>query len=456
VIGMTRKTGDGPRGQMRAASLSRRAALLAPLALGGCGLWDDWFGTHKTPLPGKREPIVVGRRALSVDEGVPKVTLPPEVRNAAWPQAGGNPAHFMGHLAAGERLVEAWTANIGEGGGYRRKILAQPVSADGVIYVMDSDAVVSAFDTTAGGRVWRFDTRKEDDDSTNVGGGLALDQGTLYAVNGLADIVALDAAKGSVRWRGSIGAPTRSAPTVVEGRIFVTTIEDKLLALATEDGRQLWTHQAANATTSVLGRPAPAYSSGLVVAGFGSGELATLRADTGNVVWTDNLAAAVRSGSLADFSAIRGLPAVGDGRVYAIGMGGLMVAVDLPTGRRLWEREVAGEDSPWAAGSWLFVVSLDQRIAAVDRDDGRVAWVTDLPRWENAEKEKDPITWFGPLLVGDRLVVAGTSRETLAVSPYTGEILGRQELSGAASLGPVVVDGTVFVVSDDGRLLALR
>jgi len=322
--------------------------------------------------------------------------------------------------------------------------------------VMDSDAVVSAFDTAAGGRVWRFDTRKEDDDSTNVGGGLALDQGTLYAVNGLADIVALDAAKGSVRWRGSIGAPTRSAPTVVEGRIFVTTIEDKLLALATEDGRQLWTHQAANATTSVLGRPAPAYSSGLVVAGFGSGELATLRADTGNVVWTDNLAAAVRSGSLADFSAIRGLPAVGDGRVYAIGMGGLMVAVDLPTGRRLWEREVAGEDSPWAAGSWLFVVSLDQRIAAVDRDDGRVAWVTDLPRWENAEKEKDPITWFGPLLVGDRLVVAGTSREALAVSPYTGEILGRQELSGAASLGPVVVDGTVFVVSDDGRLLALR
>jgi outer membrane protein assembly factor BamB len=453
---MTRKAGDVPGGQVRPASFSRRAALLAPLALGGCGLWDDWFGTRKTPLPGKREPIAVGRRALSVDEGVPKVTLPTEVRNAAWPQAGGNPAHFMGHLAVGERLTEAWTANIGEGGGYRRKILAQPVSADGVVYVMDSDAVVSAFNTAEGRRQWRFDTRQEDDDSTNVGGGLALDQGTLYAVNGLAEIVVLDAAKGTVRWRGSIGAPTRSAPTVVEGRIFVTTIEDRLLAMAAEDGRQLWTHQAANATTSILGRPAPAYADGLVVAGFGSGELATLRAETGNVVWTDNLSAAVRTGSLADFSAIRGLPAVGDGRVYAISMGGLMVAVDLPTGRRLWEREVAGEDSLWAAGSWLFVVSLDQKIAAVARDDGRVAWATELPRWGNPEKEKDPITWFGPLLVGDRLVVAGTNHEALSVSPYTGEILGRQELSGAASMGPVVVDGTVFVVSDDGRLLALR
>jgi outer membrane protein assembly factor BamB len=436
--------------------LTRRTALLAPLALSGCGLWDDWFGTHKTPLPGKREPVVAGRKTLRVDEGTPKVELPTAVSNAAWPQAGGNPAHFMGHLAAGQRLGEAWSANIGAGGGYRRKIMAQPVVADGIVYVMDSDAVVSAIDVAGGRRVWRFDTRKDDDDSTNVGGGLTVDQGTLYAVNGLAELVALDAAKGTVRWRSNFGAPTRSAPTVVEGRLFVTTIEDRLLALATDDGRQLWSHQAANATTSILGRHAPAYSDGLVVAGFGSGELATLHAESGTPVWTDTLAAAISGSNIADFAAIRGLPVVGDGRVYAIGMGGLAVAVDLPSGRRLWERQASGEDSPWAAGSWLFIVTLEQKMGAVNRDDGRVAWVTELPRWKNPEKEKDPITWYGPLLAGDRLVVAGTNHQALAVSPYTGEILGRQDLSGAASLGPVVAGGTVFVVTDDGRLLALR
>jgi outer membrane protein assembly factor BamB len=436
--------------------LGRRAALLAPLALGGCGLWDSWFGTKKTPLPGKREPIVGSREALQIDDGAPKVVLPPEVRNAGWPQPGGNPAHFMGHLAAGERLAEAWSANIGAGGGYRRKILAQPVVADGVIYVMDSDAVVSAFDTGGGGRVWQFDTRGKGDRSTNVGGGLALDQGTLYAVNGLSELVALDAAKGTVRFRSKFGAPTRSSPTVVEGRLFVITIEDRLLALATDDGRQLWSHQATNATTSILGRPAPAYADGLVVAGFGSGELATLRAESGTVVWSDSLAATVSGASAADFAAIRGFPVIGDGKVYAISMGGLAVAIDLPTGRRLWERDVAGEDSFWAAGDWLFVVTLNQRIAALNRADGHVPWVTELPRWENPEKQRDPITWFGPLLAGDRLVVGGTNHEALAVSPYTGEVLGRQKLSGAASLRPIVVDGTVFIVTDDGRLLALR
>jgi len=455
---MTGMTKDGwvHRGPARGVKLGRRMALLAPLALGGCSLWDDWFGTHKTPLAGKREPVLSGRGGLIVDDGAPKVVLPPAVPNAAWPQAGGNPAHFMGHLAAGERLGEAWSANIGSGGGYRRKIMAQPLVANGIVYVMDSDAVVSAFNAAGGGRVWRFDTKLGDDDSTNVGGGLSVDQGMLYAVNGLAEVVALDAAKGTMHWRGTIGAPARSEPTVVEGRLFVTTIEDRLVTLATQDGRRLWDHQSATSTTSVLGRPAPAYSAGLVVAGFGSGELATVRADTGDVVWTDDLAAAVRTGSVADFSAIRGRPVIGDGRVYAVSMGGLMVAVDLPSGRRLWEREVSSVDSAWAAGSWLFVISLDQRIAAISRDDGRIAWVTQLPRWEDPSKEKDAITWFGPLLVSDRLVVAGTNKDALAVSPYTGEIIGRQPLSGRASLGPVVAGGTVFVVTDDGRLLALR
>ena len=437
--------------------LSRRAALLGPLALlPGCSLYEDWFGTKKTPLAGQREPIGATTRVLDVeDANARKVVLPEAVRNASWPTPGGNPAHFVGHLAAADRLSEAWSASIGSGGGYRRKILAQPVIDGGTVFTMDSAAVITAFDAATGARKWRLETRGEDDDSTNIGGGLSVDQGVLYAVNGLADVLAIDTGTGSVRWRINTGTPARSAPTIADGRIFFVTFDDRMFALDTADGRQIWSYHAPSAILSLLGQPAPAYADGLVVAGFGSGELATLRADSGNVAWTDTLASSGNS-SITDLSTVRGLPVIANSRVYAISVGGLCLSIDLRSGRRLWERDVGGSDNPWVAGDWLFIITSNQQITALHRADGRPAWVTDLPKFGNEEKKRDPIHWFGPVLVGDRLVVAGNNSQAMAISPYTGEVLGRQDLSGAASLAPAVADGTLFIVTDNGSITALR
>jgi outer membrane protein assembly factor BamB len=438
--------------------LGRRAALLAPFALSGCSSFEDWFGEKKALLPGKREAVFVDRRGLVVDDSAAKVVLPPAVRNANWPQAGGNPAHLMGHLEANDHLAEAWRARIGQGGGYRQIIMAQPVILNGTVFTMDSDAVVSAFSLADGGRQWRVDTKPADvDDSTNVGGGLGADGSTLYAVNGLSSLVALDLASGKEKWRKDIGMPARSAPMIADGRVFVTTIDNRLFAFTAADGRQLWTHQAAEPVTSMLGQPAAAYYRGLVVAGFGSGELACMRADSGTVTWTDGLGASEGRASAADFLSIRGLPVIVNGLVYAISMGGLLVCNDVPTGRRVWERQIAGEDTPYIAGDWMFVISAEQQIAAININDGRISWITQLPRWEDPDKRKNTLTWYGPLLVSDRLIVTGISQDALSLSPYTGEILGHITLSQAAApTFAVVAGGTVLIVTNDGRLMALR
>jgi outer membrane protein assembly factor BamB len=437
--------------------IGRRAALLSPLALAGCSWFDDWFADKKKLLPGKRETVFADRRGLVVDESAPKVMLPAAVRNADWPQAGGNPAHLMGHLEANDHLAEAWKTEIGEGGGYRKIIMAQPVVLGGTVFTMDSDAVVSAFSLADGKRLWRVDTKPQDLDSTNVGGGLGAEGSTLFADNGLSSLVALDISTGKEKWRKDLGVPARSAPMIADGRVFVTTIDDRLFAFTAADGRQLWTHQAAEPVTAMLGQPAPAYWHGLVVAGFGSGELACLRADSGSVVWTDGLGASEGRASVADFLSIRGLPVVVNGLVYAISMGGLLVCNDIPTGRRVWERQVAGEDTPYIAGDWMFVISAEQQIGAININDGRISWITQLPRWEDAVKRKNTLTWYGPLLVSDRLIITGISRDALSLSPYTGEILGHIELSEAAApTVPVVAGGTVMIVTNDGRLMALR
>ncbi|HEX3575721.1 MAG TPA: PQQ-binding-like beta-propeller repeat protein [Rhodopila sp.] len=460
-VGMSKtgltNAGMSNAGMSNVGRLGRRTALLAPLALAGCSSFDDWFGDKKTALPGKRENVMADRRGLVVDEGTPAVVLPPAVRNANWPQAGGNPAHLMGHLAANDHLNEVWKAEIGKGGGYRQIIMAQPVVLNGTVFTMDSDAVVSAFSLLDGKRLWRADTKPEDVESTNVGGGLGADGSTLFCDNGLSSLVALDVASGKEKWRKDLGVPARSAPMIADGRVFVTTIDDRLLAFTAADGRQLWTHQAAEPVTSMLGQPAAAYWQGLVVAGFGSGELACLRADSGSVVWTDSLGTSEGQALSADFLSIRGLPVIVNGLVYAISMGGLLVCNDVPTGRRVWERQIAGGDTPYIAGDWMFVISAEQQIGAINISDGRISWITQLPRWEDPVKHKDTLTWYGPLLVSDRLIVTGISQDALSISPYTGEILGHLKLSEAAAPTiPVVAGGTVLIITNDGRLMALR
>ena len=440
-----------------ASRLPRRAALLLPLAATGCSLFDRWFGDKKTPLPGKRVGILAARRGLQVDNPADRpVALPQPAPLPDAPQAGGTPSHVGGHIAVRDTLAQAWRAGIGAGGGYRRKITARPVIAGGRVFAMDSDAVVTAFDARTGGQLWRFETAGEDVESSNIGGGIAFDGGTLYAATGLAEVVAIDAAKGRKRWRVPLPTAARAAPTIADGRLFIPTLDNQMLALAAADGKKQWAYQATATDTSVLGLPSPAFADGLLVAGFGAGDLVCLRAASGAVSWTDSLAANRGRTSLVDISAIHGMPVVSEGRVYAAGLGGLLVALDLRSGRRLWERDIGSDQTPWLAGDWLFVLTTDQVMLAVNREDGGIAWLTQLPQWQDEEKQEDPIRWLGPALAGDRLIVAGSTAEALAVSPYTGKILGRQPLSGAASVPPVVADATVFVITDDGNLLALR
>ena len=185
-------------------------------------------------------------------------------------------------------------------------------------------------------------------------------------------------------------------------RIYLTTIDGKVLALSATDGHLLWSYQATQTATTVLGSPAPAVAQGIVVAGFGSGELAALRADSGNIIWTDGLGLAEGRPSLVDFLAIRGEPVIYNGQVFATGLGGLTIAADLLTGRRVWERRVASENTPYIAGDWMFLISTDQMVGAININDARIAWVASLPRWENPEKKKDLITWYGPVLAGGR------------------------------------------------------
>lgn len=443
-----------------------RRSVLRPLAVAACVLplltACGWLGEKEAPpLPGERISVLQMQTGLDARAaeaaGTTRVVLPPPQAAESWPQAGGLPHHAMQHLTLADAPRRVWTADAGEGADDRDRLLAQPIVAEGRVYTIDSAATVSAFDLQTGRRTWESDLLPEDEDTEDLlGAGLAYANGRLFATTGLAQVVALDAATGAEIWRQRVAAPMRAAPTVEGGRVFVVTIDNTALALATSDGRVLWSQPGVAETTGLLGGAAPAVDAGVVVVPMRSGEVMALAVDTGRPLWSDSVVAVRRTDASASLADINARPVIDSGRVYVVSASGLMTAIDMRSGRRIWEQPVAGVEQPWVAGGTVYALTLDSDLAAIDARTGRLLWVTPLPQWEDPEDREGRILWSGPVLASDRLIVAGSHGEAMSVSPYTGDVLGREDMPSGVTIAPVTAQGTLLFLTNDADLVAYR
>jgi len=431
----------------------------AVLLLGGCSTWNSIFGIDDDPpLPGTRVTVIQGGTLIEPDPAVVTrpIVLPEPYVNEEWTQPGGSPAHAMYHLALGERPAQAWTASIGEGDDDDAYILSQPVVVGDTIYTMDARATVEARRQGGGEPFWEVDLTQENEEDGFFGGGAAYEDGRLFVTTGFGTVFALDARSGAIIWQSPLPGPIRAAPTVSGGRVFVVTVDNQSFALAAADGRRLWSHTGIQEVASLLGTASPAVAGSTVIIPYTSGEIYALQVENGRVVWADSLGAVRRTDPLADIAQIRGLPVIDRGLVYAVSHAGRTMAIDLRRGSRVWEAELGGTETPWAAGEFLYMVTKNGELLSLTREEGAVRWVTPLPRWEDPEDRDGPITWYGPVLASDRLIIAGSHGEAYSVSPYTGEILGVIDLPDGAAVAPIVVNSTLYFISVGADLVALR
>lgn len=438
------------------------AAFFAALfLLGGCSAVKDVFvDKDDVPLKGERISVLELQKSLEPDDAeleAEGLVTPQAWKNAFWPQSGGYPNHSMQNLALNETaLKKAWSADIGQGSTSELPLTAQPIVVDGKVFTLDTDEELAAYNAESGKTLWRTDVGDKDEDDPVISGGIAYGNGLIYVTSGYDELLAVKPDNGAIVWRKNIPAPSRAAPTVMDGRVFVTTLDSRLLAMDAASGNQLWEYTGLSETAALVGAASPAAGRDIVVPVFSSGEITALRVENGSVAWSDNLANLRRFGALESMSDIKALPVIDKGLVVAISFGGRLVAIDERTGTRVWQREIGGFNTPWMAGNHVFVLSTENELVAMGRDTGAIRWVTRLKRYEDEERKRDPIQWAGPVLAGGRLILAGTDGRVVEVDPETGKIRGEWDAGDTVSISPVVAGGALYLLSDDGTLSAYR
>ncbi len=448
---------------MNSAMMSRsfRVSLVLALtvSLAACGVIGGKKGGPKTPTVGNRIPILSRiESGAKVDASLDTVAVivPSQELNPDWPQAGNTANKSYGNLQLAASPSRIWTASISGSSG-KQRLAAAPVIGDGRLFVMDTEGHLTAFDAATGARRWMHSYSISGDGSSSVfGGGASYSDGRVYVTTGTGTVAALNAADGAELWKVKPAGPLRGSPTIAFGSVYVMTQDNQIHALNAADGAPLWNESGSLGSAGVFGVAAPAAGQGTVIAGYSSGELAAYRYENGRTLWSDALARTSISTQVGTLTDVDADPIIDRGRVYALGQGGRMAAYELVSGQRIWELNLAGISTPAIAGDWIFTLTDDSRLLCIARATGKVRWLTQLARYKNEKKRKNPIFWTGPVLAGDRLWVANSEGQLVTASVADGSIAQFAKLGDPVSLAPVAANGVLYVLDDGGKISAFR
>jgi len=424
--------------------------IFTSLMLAGCDT-DD-----KEPLKGHRLSALEMDMQLKQDINSASIAvdLPLAEEVTTWPQKGGNAQHVPAHAKTQGLAQILWQESIGYGNRASGFLVASPVGGEGLIYTLDSAYGVCAFDHKTGHKKWSKSVRMGAR-SKFLGGGLAYELGYLYVALSNGEVVKLQAKDGQEIWRAQIPYALRSEPTLMDGKLYLITSDNNLLALSAQTGERIWQHSGQEESIAVLGGAPATVWDQTVIAPYSSGEIFALYAKNGYPLWSDNLSGVHGRDSASMISQIRALPVIYRGMVFASSQSGNFVALDLRTGSRVWEKPLGLSSTPIIAGEFIFALTNSNELLCCTWKTGRIVWVAQLPQYEDSSRRKGRISWAGPLLANNQLIVAGSTKKALAISPEEGKIVEELELPGEIFLSPIVIDNFIYFLTADGRLVAV-
>ncbi len=428
--------------------LSFIAASIAILALAGCS-------ENKEKLKGNREPFIIVGDSLKPDESLAhmEVFVPPAQDLKNWNHVGGTPSHMVPPVLVGNDLNKVWEQRIGDGADTDNRLITHPVVNNGLIYTMDIHGNVQARKTDDGTLIWEINTSPQEGHSNTMGGGFAAVDDALFITTSFGEVICVDAKSGKAIWNKPLETPIRAAPTVFLGRVYVVNVNNEIFALDAKSGEELWDYAGIIEPCSLLGGSAPAASSQAVMVALTSGEIYSLSPEGGRLLWSDTMTPALRIDTVSSIAHIRARPIIENNTVYLASHGGRVGSYDVLSGKKHWTSEIGALRTPALAGNFIFLVTTNDDLVCMLKSTGQVRWAVPLPRKRESE---DVITWAGPIVVNNQLVMVSTSGQMAMIDVTDGKIAKTIDLGSPCQLSPIAADKTVFILTDSGTLQAWR
>jgi len=163
----------------------------------------------------------------------------------------------------------------------------------------------------------------------------------------------------------------------------------------------------------------PIIIDGIVLSGFDNGKLIALSLKSGRVIWDTTIALPSGSTEIERLIDVNIAPVVRDELIYIATFQGRLVAVELPTGKIVWARDLSVYNEVQVDAFRIYVTAANGRVWALDRKNGATLWKQDALIRRKVS---------GPALYNDQLIVGDFNGYLHWMSRADGKLLSRVQL----------------------------
>ncbi|MBD3670876.1 MAG: outer membrane protein assembly factor BamB, partial [Gammaproteobacteria bacterium] len=260
-----------------------------------------------------------------------------------------------------------WETQVGSGiGEYYLRLM--PAVGDKILYVADHSGTLAALEQSTGERLWQVDLELP------ITGGVGIGAARLFVTTREGRVVALSTDDGHQLWESLVSTEVLSVPVNAGSHVLVHTTDGKLFALDSSTGRVQWTYDRSVPVLNLRGTSTPVVAQGVVFDTFSSGKLAVMQLQTGKVLLEQAMAIPQGRSDLERMIDADAGPLLDGNVVYVATYQGRIVALNLQTGRQLWERKASVYQPMAIDDKYLYVTDADDAIVAYDKRSGSPVW----------------------------------------------------------------------------------
>ena len=358
----------------------------------------------------------------------------------------------------GENPSEIWSVSIGKGDSRKKRLVTDPIFYQQMIFTLDANSTASAFDTK-GKLLWRKDLTPPGEKSGEIfGGGFAAGQGQLFVTLGYGFLLSLDPSTGEKNWSQRLSSAGNNTPIFKDGLVYLISGDSKAWAIDAENGRISWKVDGIGNETNLISSNSPAVSEKYALFGFGNGEIYATFKKGGYVLWSSSLSGRGDSRVISAIDDIVASPAIVGRNVYAADGSGKVVSLKIENGERNWTAPFGSSGNFWIAGKSLFFISDTNKLVRLEMKTGKTVWLTELPSFSQKRPliSKKNNQHHGPIIAGDRLVIVSSDGYIRFYDPKTGQQRNKLKIKAGATANPIVVNETLYLITQDGKLRAFR